>query len=328
MISVCMGIYNGEAYIEEQLLSILNQTLKPDQVVLCDDCSTDRTIEKVENFLKEYALEKKWELYVNDKNKGYPANFYYAMSLCKGDYVFLADQDDIWDNRKLERMMSILVNDSGACVVSCKFGLIDEEGKCISAVMQPAKSRGTSNVRNVDIASVFYKCEWPGMVMAYRRVWYEGKYKKWRARLQGLTEYMEDYPDIPHDFLICAWAAEDDGFRQLDEELAWHRRHSHNIGDEEHRISKLLNRERKLKEVQKYNCILEKFEKYKLMETESGKHALAVKYKVMTDRYQALLSGRISKVAINAIKNYHDTRIATVICDLAITVKKGKKFSC
>ena len=100
MISVCMGIYNGEAYIKAQLQSILNQTLSPDEVILCDDRSTDGTREIVDQFIRENGLSGKWQLHCNPENKGYPANFYAGMALCRGEYVFLADQDDIWDKNK------------------------------------------------------------------------------------------------------------------------------------------------------------------------------------------------------------------------------------
>lgn len=100
-VSVCMGIYNGEKYIEEQLDSILRQTRRAEEVILCDDCSTDRTVEIVRLFIEKHGLGESWRLCCNKENRGYPGNFYYAMSLCAGDVVFLADQDDIWAETKL-----------------------------------------------------------------------------------------------------------------------------------------------------------------------------------------------------------------------------------
>lgn len=323
MISVCMGIYNGETYIEEQLLSILHQTLPPDQVVLCDDCSTDRTGEIVREFIQKHHLEKGWKLYCNKENKGYPGNFYYSMSLCSEKYVFLADQDDIWDIHKLERMTAIMESDTKVHAVCCKFGLIDAEGKDIHTMMAPTRSKDTQTVRNVSIEGVFYKCEWPGMVIAYQREWYEDKLVRWKKRKQYGSE--TEYPDVPHDFLICAWAAEEDGFCQLDEELAWHRRHDHNTGGEEHHLARLLNRERKLKEIADYNRILEAFEKQEVMERVKGLEALAAKYRSMQERYEALLSGSLRKVAGNAWKNRRSIRIVTAICDLMIVCQRRKK---
>ena len=322
MISVCMGIYNGEKYIEEQLDSILNQTLPPSQVILCDDGSKDNTVSIVQSFIQKNGLESHWKLYCNEQNKGYPDNFYYAMSLCKEKYVFLADQDDIWDPHKLERMTAIMKQDPQIKAISCKFGLIDAEGTDIHTLMAPTRSRGTGTSRNVACEDVFYKCEWPGMVLAYRREWYEEKYGMWQT---GHMAEAGKYPAIPHDFLICAWAAEDGGFLQLDEELAWHRRHTSNTGGEEHRLSKLLNRDRKLTEIENYNVILDAFDRLGVMETAEGRRALKDKKRVMKERYEALLSGSVRKVAANAWRNRKFTRGATAVCDLVIACKKSRK---
>ena len=61
-VSVCMGIYNGEKYIEEQLDSILRQTRRAEEVILCDDCSTDRTVEIVRLFIEKHGLGESWRL--------------------------------------------------------------------------------------------------------------------------------------------------------------------------------------------------------------------------------------------------------------------------
>lgn len=314
MISVCMGIYNGEAYIKEQLQSILDQTLQPDEVILCDDGSTDHTRDIVEQFIQERDLSGKWQLYCNHENKGYPDNFYYSMSLCRGDYVFLADQDDIWDRRKLERMTDVMKKNAGTKVLSCKFGLINEEGTEIHTLMKPTRTKRTGSTRNVSITDVFYKCEWPGMVMVYARQWYEGKLRRWREQ-EG---QMGDNPQVPHDFLLCAWAAEEDSFCQLDEELAWHRRHDHNAGKEEHRLTRLLNPERKLGEIREYLNILGLFDSQSVMQTAQGYQALKHKQTVMKERFEALCSGKISKVLANIRRNHADTRFATAVCDMII----------
>ena len=303
-VSVCMGIYNGEKYIEEQLYSILHQTKAPEEVILCDDGSTDQTVEIVKKFIRENRLENCWFLYQNEENKGYPDNFYYACSLCTKDIVFLADQDDIWHERKIERMCTVFAKNPQAKSVCCKFGLIDAEGVDIHSLMTPTKSKETGKLRQVTIEDVFYKCEWPGMVMAYRRVWAE--------------EWLRCYSAIPHDFLICARAAEENGFWQLDEELAYHRRHDANVGGEEHRLKKLLNKGRKLEEIEKYRKILGAFAEEAVFSTEHAKEQLMQKISAVEGRYRALQSGKIRVVIKNACNHKKYTRIATVVCDVAI----------
>lgn len=319
MISVCMATYNGELYIEKQLESILVQSVGADEVIICDDGSQDRTVERIRAFLSAHHLTDTWQLYCNEENKGYPANFYYAMGLCSGDIVFLADQDDIWAPDKLKVMSRILQERQDVKVVCCKFGLVDAEGKEIHSAMNPSQSLRKKSFRTVSAADVFYKCEWPGMVMAYRKEWFSEKLRSWQKKQP--EELHRLYPEkIPHDFLLSAWAAEEDGFLQIDAELAWHRRHDRNAGAEEHHILRLLNKERKLWEIEKYNGILDAFEREKVLETEKGQELLACKRRSMGQRYEALASGKVIKVLKSAWNNRRMVRIPTVVCDMAIVL--------
>lgn len=307
-VSVCMGTYNGESYIEEQLNTILHQTHTPEEVILCDDGSTDSTVSIIEQFIQKNGLQGKWKLYQNTVNKGYPTNFYYACSLCSKEIVFLADQDDIWKTDKIEKMCHIMEKNPAAKSVCCKFGLVDEQGQEIHSVMTPTRDHGTGEVRKISIEEIFYKCQWPGMVMAYRREWYESWTKG-------------DY-QIPHDFLIAARASEEEGFFQLDEILAYHRRHDHNTGGEEHHIRKLLNKDRKLKEIRDYLQILREFQKEETLTKETDRQALNRKIISMEQRKAALLSGKISTVIKNAWKNRENVRFATAVCDVMIVKQR------
>ncbi len=100
-ISVALCTYNGEKYISEQIKSILNQTLEVDEIVICDDNSIDKTKEILTKFASENSCTK---LVFNKKNLGFVKNFEKAISLCTGDFIFLSDQDDIWQNNKVERL--------------------------------------------------------------------------------------------------------------------------------------------------------------------------------------------------------------------------------
>ena len=308
IVSVCMGTYNGETYIEQQLNTILRQTKAPEEVILCDDGSTDNTVSIIERFIRKNGLDGKWKLYRNKINKGYPSNFYYACSLCNEEIVFLADQDDIWKNDKIEKMCRVMEKNPGAKSVCCKFNLMDEKEQEIHSIMAPTHAHETGEVRNVPVEEIFYKCQWPGMVMAYRRDWYES--------------WTKGNYQIPHDFLIAARAAEEGGFFQLDETLAYHRRHDHNTGGEEHHIRKLLNRDRKLKEIRDYLQILQQFLKEEVLATHTAKLLLNRKTTVMQQREAALQSGRISAVIKNAWKNRKYVRLATAVCDVIIVKQR------
>ena len=67
-----MATYNGAKYLEEQIDSILRQTLPASEIVVCDDCSTDRTID----ILNEYSKKDgRFRVFVNEKNIGFKRNF-------------------------------------------------------------------------------------------------------------------------------------------------------------------------------------------------------------------------------------------------------------
>lgn len=104
-ISIAMATYNGEKYIREQLESFSSQTLLPDELIITDDCSTDRT----EMIVNEFAATAPFNVFFhrNEKNMGYCGNFNEALVRTTGDLVFLSDQDDVWFPEKIETMVSL-----------------------------------------------------------------------------------------------------------------------------------------------------------------------------------------------------------------------------
>ena len=108
MISVCLATYNGEKYIAEQLHSILIQLEENDEIIISDDGSKDRTLEVVE-MIGDHRIKVLHNhshgntSYVKAKN-----NFENALNHAKGDYIFLADQDDIWMPGKVKFFLKYL----------------------------------------------------------------------------------------------------------------------------------------------------------------------------------------------------------------------------
>ncbi|WP_051884503.1 glycosyltransferase [Chryseobacterium luteum] len=103
--SVALCTYNGEAYIAEQLDSILSQTLPVSEIIICDDSSTDGTLKILSHYAEQYPEIIK--VNQNTENLGYVRNFEKALSLCTGDIVLLCDQDDRWYNNKTEVITGI-----------------------------------------------------------------------------------------------------------------------------------------------------------------------------------------------------------------------------
>lgn len=111
MISVCMATYNGAVYIKEQLESILSQLSPEDEIIISDDGSTDATLEVV-----AAMNEPRIRVVQGPRMKSPSKNFENALSYAKGDYIFLCDQDDVWQPNKVAVMSEAL--QSSACVIS------------------------------------------------------------------------------------------------------------------------------------------------------------------------------------------------------------------
>lgn len=124
-ISIAMATYNGAPYIEPLLDSLRLQTKPADEVIICDDQSTDNTVEIVKNYIGRFHLEENWNLYVNEMNLGYADNFHSAMRMCTGDIIFFCDQDDIWRLNKLEVMTDVMVQNQKVGILYSDFQNFD-----------------------------------------------------------------------------------------------------------------------------------------------------------------------------------------------------------
>lgn len=125
-ISVAICTYNGQKYIAEQLQSILRQTKLPDEIVICDDNSTDRTVEIIRKTFQDYSFNQ-FRIEINKPGLRTIKNFEKAISLCTGKWIFLSDQDDVWNTTKIETMLK-----AAKCNTLLLFSngqLIDQDGK-------------------------------------------------------------------------------------------------------------------------------------------------------------------------------------------------------
>ncbi|MFO7997342.1 MAG: glycosyltransferase family 2 protein, partial [Dehalococcoidia bacterium] len=123
-VSIAMCTYNGEAHLREQLVSFSKQKQQPDELVACDDGSTDNTLGILEQFGKEAPFPVK--VYRNQERLGPTKNFEKAISLCSGDFIFLSDQDDVWMPQKVNRLVEALNNNPGAGYVFSDALVVDE----------------------------------------------------------------------------------------------------------------------------------------------------------------------------------------------------------
>lgn len=124
-ISIALCTYNGEKFLSEQLASYLSQSRLPDELVICDDRSTDKTVEILQDFAKTAPFEVK--LFVNEQNLGVTKNFEKAISLCTGEIIFLSDQDDVWLPEKLQIIENEFKKSPEISLIFTDAELVDEK---------------------------------------------------------------------------------------------------------------------------------------------------------------------------------------------------------
>ncbi len=127
-ISIALCSYNGAKYISDQLESIALQTQLPDELVICDDSSTDDTISIIKSFQSKASFPI--ILKSNQNNIGSTKNFEKAISLCTGDIILLSDQDDLWHTNKINHILDVFKNNS-------KVGLVFSDGEVVDESLHP-----------------------------------------------------------------------------------------------------------------------------------------------------------------------------------------------
>ena len=127
-ISVVVATYNGERFLEEQLDSIMHQTLLPDEIVISDDGSTDKTEQIINRTIARYEKTKTRFIFCRNHSTrhGVTGNFENGIKNAHGEYVFLCDQDDIWYERKIEKVVGLFMQQEGVNVIIHDAEVIEE----------------------------------------------------------------------------------------------------------------------------------------------------------------------------------------------------------
>ena len=128
-LSIAMCTYNGTRFLREQLDSIASQSRTPDEMWVCDDGSTDKTL----LILREFAQIVNFPVNIqcNTRRLGAVKNYNQTVSLSQGDVIVLSDQDDIWKYNKLEVIEEVFSKNPDAGYVFSDAVMIDELGEII-----------------------------------------------------------------------------------------------------------------------------------------------------------------------------------------------------
>lgn len=215
MVSVALCTYNGEKYITRQVKSILDQSTPVDEIVICDDGSTDKTISILEEIKQNSST--KIIIHRNTQNLGVCANFELAISLCKGDIVFLSDQDDIWHPDKVQTIVSWFETHPQKSAVFTDANLITEDEKAFSnKTLWDCIGFNKKMRRHFDKSlslETFFINKATGATMAIRKeIWFP------------FAQYCNN-DNVLHDYCIALKALDNDELGYIDKPLINYRLH-------------------------------------------------------------------------------------------------------
>lgn len=210
MISVCMASFNGEKYIYQQISSILSQLTFDDELIISDDGSTDNTINIIESFndARIKILINKKKIF-KSKHQIVTKNFENALKNAKGDLIFLADQDDIWKDNKVNISLTQI---KGYDILFSNYDIINDVGEVVETKWLKNNPIRSSVLENV------YKMPFHGCCMCFTK---------------EVLERVLPFPNklLVHDNWIgIFWSLKNfHKIKFLDESLVLYRHHSYNV---------------------------------------------------------------------------------------------------
>lgn len=207
--SVALCTYNGAKYLKPQLDSILKQSHAADEIIICDDQSTDRTWEVLSDYQRRHP--KTIKLHRNDQRLGVTKNFEKAIRLCEGDLIALSDQDDVWNPKKLERQITEL-NKQNASLVVHNAQIVDESLSPIDDVWSRLSyTPGTIRKPHHSFEQLLHHNVFQGATFLFHT---------------GLREYLLPIPESwIHDYFIALIASVVGTIYDADQSLLLYRQH-------------------------------------------------------------------------------------------------------
>jgi glycosyltransferase involved in cell wall biosynthesis len=234
LVSIALCTYNGGHFLPAQLDSILNQDYANIEIIVVDDCSDDNT----RDVLEWYAhFDKRIKLYYNERNLGYVRNFERAIKLCKGKFIALADQDDIWESDKI----SIMQGNIGDKILAYhNSDYIDEQNKRIG---------------NDTVATVFRIYDGQSCLPFILSNCVHGHAVLFNKRLK---KYLFPFNEkFSHDWWIAYVAFNVGSVKYIDKVLVHYRQHRHSITDTHHLQSQLAEQTEPVRGIRRISLNLE-----------------------------------------------------------------------
>lgn len=206
MISVCMATFNGAKFVAMQIRSILPQLGSMDEVIIYDDCSSDTTVSEI-----LAIVDPRIRIIKGSKNVGYVRAFERSLREAKGEYIFLSDQDDVWDPNKVDIVMNSLRS----------VDFIAHDVRYVNSNSHPLGFIGDSQRRlSVGLFANLIQIRLLGCTMAFRR-----------ELLDYALPFPRNYTLMTHDAWLVLLAAMSFRTALIREPLLDYRRHPDNASD-------------------------------------------------------------------------------------------------
>ena len=172
-LSVALCTFNGERFLGEQLRSLAAQSRPPDELIVCDDASTDSTPDLLEHFSRVCPFPIRIQR--NTANLGIAGNFTQAIGLCTGDVIFTCDQDDVWRADKLAAIECELIRRPEAGLVFSDALRIDEYGTPLADSLWQALAIHSRELARLEfgdgLKTLCRRNIVTGATLAFRAVW-------------------------------------------------------------------------------------------------------------------------------------------------------------
>ena len=196
-----MCTYNGEKYIREQIDSIVSQSYPIYEFIIQDDCSTDNTLNIIQEYAKKYSYIK---VYQNPCNIGFNQNFKQVILKAKGDFIAISDQDDIWYKEKLKKQIEV-IGEYSLCTSERHRDPI-YNANFMTQVIKPI----------ISFEYLLFTNSIPGHSMLLEKKFAHGVISKWNAQI--IYDWWFSINAHLHKGIIC-----------INEPLNWHRPHNNSI---------------------------------------------------------------------------------------------------
>lgn len=210
-VSVAMATYNGEKYIKEQIESILLNLTENDELIISDDDSTDETINIINKYIE---TDKRIKLF-NGPKQGVKQNFANAIKNCEGQYIFLCDQDDIWKENKVEKVLETFEKEKCTLVIHDATVFNSDTKETIYESFFKHRNSGEGKIKNI------WKNTYIGCCMAF-----DSKIVKDILPIPNDIEMHDQWIGIINEKIGKSYF--------LNEKLINYRRHSDNVSQMKH----------------------------------------------------------------------------------------------